>query len=114
GAVGEVDPARWEEIVGRLNPPLSVAGVPKARALEVIGELEPTRRGPYCGAVGWIDADRGQALLGVMIRSFWWERGTLRLGTGAGITAGSDPVREWEETRLKSDRLLQLLAEVDL
>src|SRR5699024_4328662 len=97
-----------------MNPPLSVAGVPKGRALELIGELEPSRRGPYCGALGWIDADRGRAELGVMIRSFWWEQDGLKFGTGAGITAGSDPAGEWEETRLKSDRLIRILAEVTL
>ncbi len=58
-----------------------------------------------------MDADRGTAELAVGIRTFWIDRTAvggpvLRFGTGAGITWGSDPVREWEETELKADRLL--------
>ncbi len=65
-------------------------------------------RGPYCGAIGWVDADRGQACLAVGIRTFWWEAGRLLFGTGAGITWGSDAEAEWAETELKARRLLAL------
>ena len=51
-------------------------------------------RGPYCGAVGWVDADRGTGELAVGIRTFWIAGdGALHFGTGAGITWGSDPER---------------------
>jgi para-aminobenzoate synthetase component 1 len=63
--------------------------------------------------VGWLDADRRVAELAVGIRTFWADRGAdgrrhLRFGTGAGITWGSDPEGEWEETRVKSRRLVGL------
>ena len=68
--------------------------------------MEPASRGPYCGAVGWVDADARTAELAVAIRTFWLADGVLRFGTGAGITWGSDPDREWDETELKAERLL--------
>lgn len=101
----------WGGLLRHTFPPGSVTGAPKSSALRIIGELETAPRGPYCGGVGWVDADRGTAELAVGIRTFWIERGQpggplLRFGTGAGITWGSDPEREWEETELKASRLL--------
>lgn len=104
------DVAAWREILALLDPPLSVAGVPKHSALRTIAATEPTARGPYCGSSGWIDVDTGSCALGVTIRSFWWEAGRLKFGTGAGITSGSSPAIEWDETELKAQRLLQILA----
>ena len=112
GADGGPSPVDWAALLAATYPPASVSGAPKLAALAVIDELEPVPRGPYCGAFGWIDADRGTASLAVGIRGFWWERdaegGTLRFGTGAGITWDSDPDREWEETELKARRLVAL------
>jgi para-aminobenzoate synthetase component 1 len=73
----------------------------------MILQHEPTPRGPYCGALGWIHGD--QAELAVAIRTFWttgdhW----LRYGTGAGITWGSEPALEWEETQLKARTLIAI------
>ncbi len=103
---------RWSRVLEATFPPGSVSGAPKSSALRLIAELEPTARGPYCGAVGWVDGDAGRAELAVGIRTFWWEDGhdggVLRFGTGAGITWGSDPEREWDETELKADRLVGL------
>ena len=110
GALLEPRPA-WDEIRAATFPPASVSGAPKAAALDLIRELEPVERGPYCGAVGWWDADTGRAVLAVGIRTFWWTPeagGTLRFGTGAGITWGSDPAQEWAETELKASRLVAL------
>ncbi|GII65489.1 anthranilate synthase [Sphaerisporangium krabiense] len=98
----------WPELFDATFPPGSISGAPKSSALRIIAELEPEPRGPYCGAVGWIDADRRRAALAVGIRTFWAERGRLRFGTGAGITWGSDPAREWRETELKAARLIAL------
>jgi para-aminobenzoate synthetase component 1 len=98
----------WADLLAATAPPGSVSGAPKSSALRAIGELEPRPRGPYCGAVGWVDADRGTARLAVGIRSFWWEGGMLCFGTGAGITWGSDPDAEWAETELKAHRLIGL------
>ncbi|MEU6740329.1 chorismate-binding protein [Streptosporangium sandarakinum] len=98
----------WPELLAATFPPGSVTGAPKSTALGVIDELEPEPRGPYCGAVGWVDADRDRASLAVGIRTFWISSGEIRFGTGAGITWGSDPRREWRETELKAARLVAL------
>ncbi len=104
------DGAGWPELFAAAFPPGSVTGAPKSSALRIIAELERGPRGPYCGAIGWVDADRGAASLAVGIRTFWIDRTgpapLLRFGTGAGITWGSDPDREWDETELKASRLL--------
>ncbi|MFH9860919.1 chorismate-binding protein [Streptomyces sp. NPDC017202] len=100
--------AGWPELLAAAFPPGSVTGAPKSSALRIIDELETAPRGPYCGGVGWVDADRGTGELAVGIRTFWIDReaGALRFGTGAGITWGSDPEAEWRETELKASRLL--------
>ncbi|WP_262379753.1 chorismate-binding protein [Nonomuraea sp. PA05] len=100
--------AGWPELFAATFPPGSVTGAPKSSALRIINELEPAPRGPYCGAVGWVDADRGKAALAVGIRTFWISGSEIRFGTGAGITWGSDPRREWLETELKAARLIAL------
>jgi para-aminobenzoate synthetase component I len=98
----------WARIFAATFPPASVSGAPKSSALRIIRELEPVARGPYCGAIGWVDGDRQTARLAVAIRTFWLDAGQLRFGTGAGITWGSDPQGEWAETELKADLLLGL------
>ncbi|MDQ1625890.1 MAG: para-aminobenzoate synthetase component, partial [Actinomycetota bacterium] len=98
----------WRELFAATFPPGSVTGAPKSSALRIIADLEPVPRGPYCGAVGWVDADRREACLAVGIRTFWWDGGRLCFGTGAGITWRSDPQLEWEETELKAERLVAL------
>ncbi|MFF2896965.1 chorismate-binding protein [Streptomyces sp. NPDC057966] len=102
--------AGWPELLGAAFPPGSVTGAPKSSALRIIEELETAPRGPYCGGIGWVDADRRTASLAVGIRTFWIDRTgpapVLRFGTGAGITWGSEPEREWDETELKASRLL--------
>ena len=103
--------AGWADLLAASFPPGSVTGAPKSSALTAIAELEPAPRGPYCGAVGWVDADRREAVLAVGIRTFWVAEGRLHLGVGAGITWGSDAGREWDETELKARRLLAVAAE---
>lgn len=104
---GELVPdATWQDIAAATFPPGSVTGAPKSSALRVIDHLETHSRGPYCGAFGWIDVDSGECELAVSIRTFWIEAGHLCFGTGAGITWGSDPLAEWEETELKASRLI--------
>jgi para-aminobenzoate synthetase component 1 len=105
----------WREVFAAAYPPGSVSGAPKSSALKAIRDLETMPRGPYCGAVGWVDADRGEADLAVGIRTFWSERDVsgrrwLRFGTGAGVTWHSDPEGEWAETELKAARLIGLAA----
>ncbi|HEX7276068.1 MAG TPA: anthranilate synthase component I family protein [Acidimicrobiales bacterium] len=100
----------WADLLDAAFPPGSVTGAPKLAALEVIAALEPVSRGVYCGAVGWVDADRRAGDLNVAIRTFWASDGELHLGVGAGITWDSDPVAEWEETELKARQLLAVAA----
>lgn len=89
-------------------PPGSVSGAPKSSALNIIKSFEGVR-GPYCGAIGWVNG--GQAELAVGIRTFWQgPDAVLKFGTGAGITWGSDPLAEWEETELKARRLIGIAA----
>ena len=61
----------WPAIFAATFPPGSVSGAPKSSALRSIAALEPRPRGPYCGAIGWVDADTGTADLAVGIRTFW-------------------------------------------
>lgn len=100
----------WPEILAATFPPGSVTGAPKLAALDMVRALEPGPRRVYCGAVGWVDADRREADLNVAIRTFWADDGALHLGTGGGITWDSTPDREWEETELKAARLLEAAA----
>lgn len=75
----------------------SITGAPKIRAMEIIETLEPTRRGPYCGAMGYIGFD-GAMDSNILIRTLVFEPGTVSLQTGGGITIESDPSAEYQET----------------
>jgi para-aminobenzoate synthetase component 1 len=86
----------------------SVTGAPKVRAMEIIAELEPTARGPYCGSLGWIGFD-GQMDTNILIRTFTAGRGWVQFPVGGGIVADSDPAREYEETLHKAAGLLRAL-----
>jgi para-aminobenzoate synthetase component 1 len=94
----------WAQILTALSPPGSVSGAPKSSATRVISENE-IARGPYCGALGWIQGD--QAALSVAIRIFWRDS-QINFGTGAGITWSSNARAEWEETQLKAKRLISI------
>ncbi|HEY2332958.1 MAG TPA: anthranilate synthase component I family protein [Acidimicrobiales bacterium] len=96
----------WPELFAATFPPGSVTGAPKLAAMSVIDRLEPVPRGPYCGAIGWVDADARTGDLNVAIRTFWFEDGQVHLGTGGAVTWDSDPAGEWAETELKARRLL--------
>jgi para-aminobenzoate synthetase component 1 len=94
------------DVVHATFPPASVTGAPKPRVLQAIEDLEPVRRGIYCGAVGWVDGDHDRAELAVAIRTFTITRGHTLLGVGGGIVADSQADDEWAETELKAARLL--------
>ena len=106
------DGVGWAELLAATFPPGSVTGAPKLAAMEQIRSLEPVPRGPYCGAIGWVDADRLEGDLNVAIRTFWFDEGSVHLGTGGAITWDSDAEGEWEETELKARRLLQVASGV--
>jgi para-aminobenzoate synthetase component 1 len=101
------DGISWKEIITALLPAGSISGAPKSSALQVIAENEPVERGPYCGILGWVEGDKAE--LSVAIRTFWTLRDSqLHFGTGAGITWGSEPLAEWEETQLKARKLISI------
>jgi para-aminobenzoate synthetase component 1 len=79
----------------------SITGAPKIRAMEILRELEPTRRGPYTGALGWIGPD-GAMATSILIRTFVADGTNLTLHVGGGITWHSDPAAEWQETVAKA------------
>ncbi len=78
----------------------SITGAPKIRAMEILEGLEPVRRGPYTGAIGWIGPD-GAMQTSIVIRTFVADGQRLTLHVGGGITWKSDPAAEWEETVTK-------------
>ena len=80
----------------------SVTGAPKIRAMEIIAELEPTARGPYCGSLGYIGFD-GSMDTNILIRTFTCGRGWVQFPVGGGIVAQSVPEREYEETLHKAE-----------
>lgn len=101
----------WDDIFSATFPPASVTGAPKSSALRLINELENSPRSSYCGAFGLIHGNQAEFAVG--IRSFEYRWGQVRFGTGAGITLGSDPEGEWQETELKAARLIKLASADD-
>jgi len=89
-------------------PAGTVTGAPKVRAMEIIEELEPTRRGPYAGAVGYLGFS-GNLDFCITIRSFTVHQGQVYLQVGAGIVANSDPGREYVECVNKAKALMRAL-----
>jgi anthranilate synthase component 1 len=90
-------------------PAGTVSGAPKIRAMEILAELEPTRRDLYAGAVGYIDF-AGNLDFCIAIRTITIRNGRARVQAGAGIVADSNPAAEYEETRDKARALLTALA----
>lgn len=88
----------------------SITGAPKIRAMEIIAELEPTRRGPYCGAMGWI-GDNGDMDTNITIRTLCFKEGLALLQSGGGIVADSDPQMEYDETLTKALALFNVFEE---
>ena len=86
----------------------SITGAPKIRAMEIIEEIEPHRRGIYCGALGYIDFN-GNMDTNIMIRSLVYNNGEVRFWVGGGIVYDSDVKEEYQETYDKGAALLQLL-----
>ncbi|HLN88515.1 MAG TPA: anthranilate synthase component I [Candidatus Binatia bacterium] len=89
-------------------PAGTVSGAPKIRAMEIINELEPCRRGPYAGAVGYFSYN-GNADFAITIRTLFANKNQAYIQAGAGIVADSNPEREWFETDYKAKALMQAL-----
>ncbi len=89
-------------------PAGTVSGAPKVRAMEIIEELEPTRRGPYAGAVGYFSYN-GNSDFAITIRTLFADKDNACIQAGAGIVADSVPEREWFETEHKAGALIKAL-----
>jgi len=89
-------------------PAGTVTGAPKVRAMEIIEELEPVRRGPYAGAVGYFSFN-GNADFAITIRTLMASGKQAYIQVGAGVVADSVPEREWFETEHKASALLEAL-----
>jgi para-aminobenzoate synthetase component 1 len=86
----------------------SITGAPKFRAMEIIDELEPVSRGPYCGCIGYLGFNR-ESQLSIAIRTAVCAAGKIHFNVGAGIVADSDPTAEYEETLAKAAGFLAAL-----
>ena len=93
-------------------PAGTVSGAPKIRAMEIITELEPSRRGPYAGAVGFFDLS-GNVETCITIRTLVMRDGFAYVQAGGGIVYDSDPVREFEETQHKARALLAAIDDAE-
>lgn len=84
----------------------SITGAPKIRAMELIEELEPTRRGAYCGSIGYIGFD-GTTDTNILIRTLTYDNSQISLQVGGGIVSDSKPEDEYQETLDKAEAVLQ-------
>jgi para-aminobenzoate synthetase component 1 len=110
--VGELEPtADAVDLVRAAFPGGSITGAPKVRAMEIIAELEPTRRGVYCGSIGYLSAS-GAMDTSIVIRTFVAAGGELYFQAGGGIVADSDPELEYRETLDKVGGLIETLKSV--
>jgi aminodeoxychorismate synthase component I len=97
------------DILAALCPGGSITGAPKIRAMQIIEELEPTRRGLYCGNIGVIGPQAQSLALNIAIRTILFQNGHACVHAGGGIVADSDPAREYEETLHKAAAMLRAL-----
>jgi anthranilate synthase component 1 len=88
------------------HPVGTVSGAPKIRAMQIIDEVEPTRRGPYAGAVGYLDF-AGNMDTCIALRTIVWHNGHFDVQSGAGVVADSVPSSEWKETMDKAKAMLK-------
>src|SRR5205807_4951673 len=87
-------------------PAGTLSGAPKVRAMQIIDEVEPTRRGPYGGAVGYVDF-AGNMDTCIALRTIVWKNGQFDVQAGAGVVADSVPASEYEETMNKAKAMLK-------
>jgi para-aminobenzoate synthetase component 1 len=107
--LGDLEPgADAVDLVRAAFPGGSITGAPKVRAMEIIAELEPTRRGVYCGSIGYLSAT-GAMDTSIVIRTFVLRDDALYFQAGGGIVADSDPELEYRETLDKAAGLIATL-----
>jgi para-aminobenzoate synthetase component I len=96
------------DLIEAVFPGGTITGVPKIRCMEIIEELEPVRRGPYTGSLGYMSWS-GDLDLNIIIRTLVMTDSCSYLQVGAGIVADSDPLKEYEETLLKAQAVMKAL-----
>jgi para-aminobenzoate synthetase component 1 len=101
------------DLLAAAFPGGSITGAPKIRAMEILEELEPVRRGPYTGALGWVGPD-GAMQTSILIRTFVADGRRMTLHVGGGITWRSDPAAEWAETVAKAAGPLRAIGASEL
>jgi anthranilate synthase component 1 len=113
GTVDMVVPAKASvrPMTAAMFPAGTVSGAPKPRAMEIIEELEPVRRGPYAGALGYFSFN-GNADFAITIRTLVARGSKCSIQSGAGIVADSDPEKEWHETESKAAGLMKAVERV--
>lgn len=106
---GELDPSKTAyDVMAACFPAGTVSGAPKIRAMQIVEELEPTRRGPYAGAVGYFSFS-GNMDTCINIRTIVLKGRQAYIQAGAGIVADSDPGREYEETCNKAKAMMKAI-----
>jgi anthranilate/para-aminobenzoate synthase component I len=102
------DNVNFVDLLRGIFPGGSITGAPKIRAMQIIEELEPVRRGPYCGAVGTI-CSTGEMQFNMAIRTMIVKDGEVHIPVGGGIVADSNPLAEYEETLTKARAMFAAL-----
>lgn len=102
------DDVSFVDLLRATFPGGSITGAPKIRAMQIIDELEPSPRGPYCGAIGYL-ATSGDMQFNIAIRTMIVEDATIHIPVGGGIVADSDAAAEYEETLHKARAMLEAL-----
>jgi para-aminobenzoate synthetase component 1 len=102
------DDVTFIDLLRATFPGGSVTGAPKIRAMQIIEELEPVRRGPYCGAIGFLSVT-GHIQFNLAIRTMVMKDGLIHVPVGGGIVADSDPAEEYRETLVKARAMFAAL-----
>ncbi|MBG7609500.1 MAG: aminodeoxychorismate synthase component I [Anaerolineae bacterium] len=106
---GQLKPGKTAiDLLQAAFPGGSITGAPKIRAMEIINELEPTQRGPYCGSVGYISFS-GDMDTSIIIRTYAIKEDLVTFQAGGGIVADSNPAAEYDETLDKARALIHAL-----
>ena len=107
---GTLEPGRDAiDLLCATFPGGSITGAPKVRAMEIIAELEPSRRGVYCGSIGYVSVT-GVMDTSIVIRTYQAVHGRIYFSAGGGIVADSDPEQEYRETFDKARALIRALS----
>jgi anthranilate synthase component 1 len=101
------------DVIRATFPHGTVSGAPKVRAMEIIDDLEPVARGPYAGAVGYLDFS-GNVDTAICLRTVVTSNGKAWVQAGAGVVADSDPAAEWDETLNKAAAALHAISQAEV